>query len=108
MADAGSRCLDADSLLILIEEKGERAWRARAARPTVRLRIVPSKAARSRSLPRGQPVAVDKRAAGKPRGCTNSASRSRGPGEPLAMEGQGGGMVIALAEGTAQEPRQGA
>jgi signal transduction histidine kinase len=100
MADRGLALLDADSLLILIEEKGELRAAGSSGSATVRLRIVPVEGSALGDLFRaGQPVAVD-----KPRGQEAAWLHELGVEvraglvEPLAMEGQGGGMVIALRE----------
>ena len=98
MADRGLALLDADALLILIEEKGELRAAGSSGSVTVRLRIVPVEGSALGDLFRaGQPVAVD-----KPRGQEAAWLHELGVEvraglvEPLAMEGQGGGMVIAL------------
>jgi signal transduction histidine kinase len=100
MADRGLALLDADALLILIEEKGELRAAGSSGSVTVRLRIVPVEGSALGDLYRaGQPVAVD-----KPRGQEAAWLHELGVEvraglvEPLAMEGQGGGMVIALRE----------
>jgi signal transduction histidine kinase len=100
MADRGLALLDADALLILIEEKGELRAAGSSGPVTVRLRIVPVEGSALGDLFRaGQPVAVD-----KPRGQEAAWLHELGVEvraglvEPLAMEGQGGGMVIALRE----------
>jgi signal transduction histidine kinase len=98
MADRGLALLDAGSLLVVIEERGELRVAASAGSATPRLRIAPVEgsalgtlyqAGRSLSLdrPRGQEAAwlhelgLEARAALV---------------EPLNMEGQGGGLIIAL------------
>jgi signal transduction histidine kinase len=98
MADRGLALLDADALLILIEEKGELRAAGSSGSVTVRLRIVPVEGSALGELYRaGQPVAVD-----KPRGEEAAWLHELGVEvraglvEPLAMDGQGGGMVIAL------------
>jgi signal transduction histidine kinase len=100
MADRGLALLDADALLILIEEKGELRAAGSSGPVTVRLRIVPVEGSALGDLFRaGQPIAVD-----KPRGQEAAWLHELGVEvraglvEPLAMEGQGGGMVIALRE----------
>jgi signal transduction histidine kinase len=100
MADRGLALLDADALLILIEEKGELRAAGSSGSVTVRLRIVPVEGSALGELYRaGQPVAVD-----KPRGQEAAWLHELGVEvraglvEPLAMEGQGGGMVIALRQ----------
>ena len=100
MADRGLALLDADALLILIEEKGELRAAGSSGSVTVRLRIVPVAGSALGDLYlAGQPIAVD-----KPRGQEAAWLHELGVEvraglvEPLAMEGQGGGMVIALRE----------
>jgi signal transduction histidine kinase len=100
MADRGLALLDADALLILIEEKGELRAAGSSGSVTARLRIVPVEGSALGDLFRaGQPVAVD-----KPRGQEAAWLHELGVEvraglvEPLAMDGQGGGMVIALRE----------
>ncbi len=98
MADRGLALLDADALLILIEEKGELRAAGSSGSVTVRLRIVPVEGSVLGELYRaGQPVAVD-----KPRGQEAAWLHELGVEvragliEPLTMDGQGGGMIIAL------------
>ncbi|HEY2718357.1 MAG TPA: histidine kinase, partial [Solirubrobacteraceae bacterium] len=100
MADRGLALLDADTLLILIEEKGELRAAGSSGSLRVQLRIVPvAGSALGEIHEAGHPVAVD-----KPRGQEAAWLHELGVEvragliEPLAMEGQGGGMVIALRE----------
>jgi signal transduction histidine kinase len=100
MADRGLALLDADALLILIEEKGELRAAGSSGSLRVQLRIVPVAGSALGEIHRaGEPVAVD-----KPRGQEAAWLHELGVEvragliEPLAMEGQGGGMVIALRE----------
>ncbi|HEY2216275.1 MAG TPA: ATP-binding protein [Solirubrobacteraceae bacterium] len=100
MADRGLALLDADALLILIEEKGELRAAGSSGSLRVQLRIVPvAGSALGEIYEASQPVAVD-----KPRGQEAAWLHELGVEvragliEPLAMEGQGGGMVIALRE----------
>jgi signal transduction histidine kinase len=101
MADRGLALLDCDALLILIEEKGELRAAGSSGPLRVTLRIVGVEASALGEIYRaGQPVAVD-----KPRGQEAAWLHELGVEvragliEPLtAMEGQGGGMVIALRE----------
>jgi signal transduction histidine kinase len=101
MADRGLALLDADALLILIEERGELRVAASSGSVTVRLRIVPVDSSALGALYRsGEPLAVD-----RPRGQDAAwlhelgIEARAGLVEPLSMENQGGGMVIALRTG---------
>jgi signal transduction histidine kinase len=101
MADRGLALLDADALLILIEERGELRVAAASGASTVRLRIVPVEGSALGNLYRtGEPLAVD-----RPRGQEAAWLHELGVEaraalvEPLSMENQGGGMVIALRTG---------
>jgi signal transduction histidine kinase len=100
MADRGLALLDADALLILIEEKGELRAAGSSGRVTVRLRIVPVEGSALGELFRaGQPVAVDKPRREEAAWLHELGVEVRaGLVEPLAMDGQGGGLVIALRE----------
>jgi signal transduction histidine kinase len=101
MADRGLALLDADAMLILIEEKGELRVAAASGAQTVRLRIVPVEGSALGELyRRGEPLAVD-----RPRGPDAAWLHELGVEaraalvEPLSMENQGGGMVVALRTG---------
>jgi len=108
MADRGLRLLDASTLLIVIEERGE--LRVAATSPeiaTLRLRIarVQGSALGALYLQR-KPVALD-----RPRGQEAAWLHELGLEaravlvEPLNMDGQGAGMVIALRDqGGFREP----
>lgn len=98
MADRGLALLDADTLLVVIEERGELRVAASAGSSTVRVRIVPVEgSALGELFASGQPVALE-----RPRGRDALWLHELGVEvraalvEPLSMEGQGGGMVIAL------------
>lgn len=98
MADRGQALLDADALIILIEERGELRVAGASGTVTVRLRIVPVEGSALGDIYRAnQSVAVD-----KPRGQEAAWLHELGVEvragliEPISMEGQGGGMVIAL------------
>ncbi len=98
MADRGLALLDADSLLVVIEERGELRVAASSGEATVRLRIVPVEGSALGELYRGGgPVALD-----RPRGQDALWLQELGLEvraalvEPLSMEGHGGGLVIAL------------
>ncbi len=97
MADRGLALLDASSLLVVIEEKGELRVAA-AAGGTVRLRIAPVQGSALGALfARGEAIALD-----RPRGQEAAFLHELGLEarsalvEPLSMEGHGDGMVIAL------------
>jgi two-component system, NarL family, sensor histidine kinase DevS len=98
MADRGLALLDADTLLVVIEERGELRVAASAGSSTVRVRIVPVEGSALGELySAGAPVALE-----RPRGRDALWLHELGVEvraalvEPLSMEGQGGGMVIAL------------
>src|SRR4030088_2951705 len=98
MADRGLALLDADSLLMVIEERGELRVAASSGPETPRLRITPVEGTALGALYRGgQPVSRD-----RPRGKEAAWLQELGLearaalSEPLSMEGQGGGLVIAL------------
>jgi signal transduction histidine kinase len=98
MADRGLALLDADSLLVVIEERDELRVAASSGEATVRLRIVPVEGSALGELYRaGGPVALD-----RPRGRDALWLQELGLEvraalvEPLSMEGHGGGLVIAL------------
>src|SRR5690242_350753 len=98
MADRGLALLDASSLLMIIEERGELRVAAASGESKPRLRIVPVEGSALGALYReGKPVALD-----RPRGQDAALLHELGIEarallvEPLSMEGQGGGLVIAL------------
>ena len=98
MADRGLALLDAGTLLILIEERGELRVAASSGQGTVRLRIMPVEGSALGELYRsGKPLSLD-----RPRGQEAAWLHELGLEaravlvEPLSMEGHGGGLVIAL------------
>jgi len=98
MADRGLALLDAGTLLMVIEERGELRVAAASGEGTPRVRIMPVEGSALGALYRaGEPVALD-----RPRGQEAAWLHELGLEarsvlvEPLSMEGQGGGMVIAL------------
>jgi len=98
MADRGLALLDADTLMVVIEERGELRVAASSGTSTPRVRIMPvSGSALGDLFLAGKPVALD-----RPRGQEAAWLHELGVEvraalvEPLSMEGQGGGMVIAL------------
>ena len=98
MADRGLALLDADTLLVVIEERGELRVAASSGSSTVRVRIMPVEGSALGDLYlAGKAAALD-----RPRGQEAAWLHELGVEvraalvEPLSMEGQGGGMVIAL------------
>jgi signal transduction histidine kinase len=98
MADRGLALLDAGTLLIVIEERGELRVAASSGEGTARVRILSVEGSALGALYRaGEPVALD-----RPRGHEALWLHELGMEaraalvEPLAMEGHGGGLVIAL------------
>src|SRR6478672_7508918 len=96
MADRGLALLDASSLLIAIEEKGELRVAAASGNP-VRLRIMPVRGSVLGDIYlAGEPVYLD-----RPRGREAALLHEIGLEaravliEPLSMEAQGGGLIIA-------------
>jgi signal transduction histidine kinase len=98
MADRGLALLDADSLLIVIEERGELRVAASAGSSTMRVRIVPvDGSALGELYLTGQSQALD-RPRGKDAGWLHELGVEVRAAlvEPLSLEGQGGGMILAL------------
>src|SRR6478609_60991 len=98
MADRGLALLDADTLLILIEERGELRVAACRGQATASLRIAPVERSALGTLYRSG----ESRSFDRPRGEEAAWLHELGLEaliEPLSMEGQGGGMVIALRSG---------
>ncbi len=98
MADRGLALLDASTLMVVIEESGELRVAAASGTTAPRLRIVPVEGSALGAIySAGQPVALD-----RPRGQEAAVLHELGIEarsvliEPLSMEGQGGGLVIAL------------
>jgi len=98
MADRGLALLDASTLMVVIEERGELRVAASSGAATVRVRIMPVQGSALGALYlKGEPVSLD-----RPRGQEAAWLHELGVEaraalvEPLHMEGQGGGMVIAL------------
>jgi signal transduction histidine kinase len=107
MADRGLALLDAGALLMVIEERGELRVAAASGEGTVRLRIAPVEGSALGALYlAGKPVSLD-----RPRGQEAAWLHELGLEaraalvEPLSMEGQGGGLVIALrSQGGFRDP----
>jgi signal transduction histidine kinase len=102
MADRGLALLDASSLLMVIEERGELRVAAASGESRPRLRIVPVEGSALGALYQGgKPVALD-----RPRGQDAALLHELGIEaravlvEPLNMDGHGGGLVIALRRDT--------
>ena len=98
MANRGLALVDASTLLVVIEERGELRVAASSGQETVRLRIVPVEGSALGDLYRqGKAVSLD-----RPRGQEAAWLHELGLEaraalvEPLSMEGYGGGLVIAL------------
>jgi signal transduction histidine kinase len=98
MADRGLALLDAGTLLLVVEERGELRVAASSGEGTVRVRVTPVEGSALGALFReGKPVSLD-----RPRGPEAAWLHELGLEaraamvEPLSMEGQGGGLVIAL------------
>src|ERR1700690_156684 len=98
MADRGLALLDAGTLLIVIEERGELRVAASSGAGSVRLRIMPVQGRALGDLYlAGKPAALD-----RPRGQQAAWRHELGLEaravliEPLSMEGQGGGLIVAL------------
>jgi signal transduction histidine kinase len=98
MADRGLALMDADSLLMVIEERGELRVAAASGKESVRVRILPvqgsalgtlylTRAPLALDRPRGQEAAWLHELGVEPRSVLV---------EPLSMENHGGGLVIAL------------
>jgi len=98
MADRGLALLDAGTLLVVIEERGELRVAAASGASTPRVRIMPVQGSALGAIYlAGKPVALD-----SPRGQDAALLHELGIEaraalvEPLDMEGHGGGLVIAL------------
>jgi signal transduction histidine kinase len=98
MADRGLALLDASTLMVVIEESGDLRVAAASGTVAPRVRIVPIEGSALGGIYRaGKPVALD-----RPRGQDAAVLHELGIEaravliEPLSMEGQGGGLVLAL------------
>jgi signal transduction histidine kinase len=107
MADRGLALLDASTLLMVIEERGELRVAASSGAASVRLRIAPVQGSALGELYlEGKALSLN-----RPRGKEAAWLHELGLEarsvlvEPLSMEGHGGGLVIALREaGSFREP----
>ena len=98
MADRGLALLDASGLIVVIEDRGELRVAAASGSARPRLRIVPVNGSELGAVYlEGRPIALE-----RPRGPEAAWLHELGLearaalAEPLRMEGQGGGLVIAL------------
>ena len=109
MADRGLALLDASSLLVVIEERGELRVAAASGAGSVRLRILKVQGSALGDLYlSGKPLSLD-RPRGEEAAWLNELGLEARAAlvEPLSMEGQGGGLVIALrTEGGFRGPDQ--
>jgi signal transduction histidine kinase len=109
MADRGLALLDASSLLMVIEERGELRVAAASGAGSVRLRILKVQGSALGDLYlSGKPLSLD-RPRGEEAAWLNELGLEARAAlvEPLSMEGQGGGLVIALrTEGGFRGPDQ--
>jgi len=101
MADRGLALLDADGLIVVIEDQGELRVAAASGGVAPRVRIVPLRSSSLGTLyAGGQPLALD-----RPRGPEAAWLHELGIearavlAEPFQMDGQGGGIVIAVKTG---------
>jgi signal transduction histidine kinase len=109
MADRGRALLDADTLLLVIEESGELRVPAVSGEGSVRRRILPLRgSALGEVHAAGQPLRLD-----RPRGPEAAWLHELGLEakaallEPFSLDGQGSGLVVALRkEGAFREPDQ--
>jgi signal transduction histidine kinase len=107
MADRGLALMDADTLLMVIEERRELRVAAASGTGSARVRILPVEgSALGAVYLAGKPLSLD-----RPRGHEASVLHELGLEaravliEPLSMEGHGGGLVIALREnGSFRDP----
>jgi signal transduction histidine kinase len=107
MADRGLRLLDASTLLIVIEERGELRAAASSGEATLRRKITPVQGSELGALyRRGEAVALDRPRPQDAAWLYELGLEARSAlVEPLHMEGQGGGMVIALRkDGAFRDP----
>ena len=101
MADRGLALLDADGLMVVVEDRGELRVAAASGRVTPRVRIMPVNGSALGALYAARlPVALN-----RPRGPEAAWMHELGIearellAEPFELEGQGGGIVIAVRAG---------
>jgi signal transduction histidine kinase len=106
MADRGLALLDASSLLVVIEERGELRVAAAAGAGVPRLRIMPVEGSALGAVYRaGRPLALD-----RPRGSDAAWLHELGLEaraalvEPLALEGAGGLVIALRRDGRFRDP----
>jgi signal transduction histidine kinase len=107
MADRGLALLDASTLLIVIEERGELRVAAASGAGTPRLRIMPVQGSALGAIyMAGKPISLE-----RPRGQEAAWLHELGLEaravliEPLSMEGQGSGLIVALrSDGNFRNP----
>jgi signal transduction histidine kinase len=107
MADRGLALMDASTLLVVIEERGELRVAAASGAGTPRLRIMPVRGSALGAIYlAGQAMSLE-----RPRGQEAAWLHELGLEaravliEPLSMEGQGSGLIIALrSEGNFRKP----
>ncbi len=106
MADRGLALLDASSLLVVIEERGELRVAAAAGAGVPRLRIMPVEGSALGAVYRaGRPLSLD-----RPRGSDAAWLHELGLEaraalvEPLAMEGAGGLVIALRRDGRFRDP----
>ena len=107
MADRGLALMDASTLLVIIEERGELRVAAASGAGTPRLRIMPVRGSALGAIYlAGQAMSLE-----RPRGQEAAWLHELGLEaravliEPLSMEGQGSGLIIALrSEGSFRKP----
>jgi signal transduction histidine kinase len=100
MADRGLALLDASSLLMVVEERGELRVAAASGRVSVRVRVLPMEGSALGALyATGKSLSLD-----RPRGQEATWLHELGLEvrsvlvEPFSLDGQGGGLVIAARE----------
>jgi signal transduction histidine kinase len=98
MADRGRALLDADTLLVVIEEKGELMVPASSGEGSVRRRILPLEgSALGQVHLAARPLHLDRPRGGEAAWLHELGLEARAAlVEPLSMDGQGSGLVIAL------------
>src|SRR5580704_10041759 len=107
MADRGLALLDASTLLVVIEEKGELRVAAASGAGTPRLRVMPVRGSALGAIH----LARQSMSLERPRGQEATWLHELGLEaravliEPFSLEGQGGGLVIAAREdGSFRDP----
>jgi signal transduction histidine kinase len=107
MADRGLALLDASTVLVVIEERGELRVAASSGAGSVRVRITPVQGSALGALYlQGKAISLDRPRGGEAPWLHELGLEARAVlVEPLSMEGYGGGLVIALRDaGGFREP----